>query len=107
MGELHGGARIRYIFEDAFKKKLASFSGVDGIDITEFRTVIRNAAGPRPSLFIPDGAFEVLVTRQISRLKRPSLQAADLVRKELLRIVSNIRLPELDRFPLLRERIID
>ena len=73
----------------------------------EFRTVIRNAAGPRPALFIPDGAFEVLIKQQIIRLKGPSMRAAELVKKELLRIVSSIEVPEFERFPQLRERVIE
>lgn len=73
----------------------------------EFRTVIRNAAGPRPALFIPDGAFEVLIKQQIERLKGPSMRAAELVKKELIRIVSSIEIPEFERFPLLRERVVE
>lgn len=73
----------------------------------EFRTVIRNAAGPRPALFIPDGAFEVLIKQQIERLKGPSMRAAELVKKELVRIVSSIEIPEFERFPLLRERVVE
>eukprot|EP00339_Tiarina_fusa_P022170 CAMPEP_0117017720 /NCGR_PEP_ID=MMETSP0472-20121206/13802_1 /TAXON_ID=693140 ORGANISM="Tiarina fusus, Strain LIS" /NCGR_SAMPLE_ID=MMETSP0472 /ASSEMBLY_ACC=CAM_ASM_000603 /LENGTH=642 /DNA_ID=CAMNT_0004722175 /DNA_START=261 /DNA_END=2189 /DNA_ORIENTATION=- len=105
--ELHGGARIRYIFEDGFKKQLNDFSGIEGFSTKDFRTVIRNAAGPRPALFIPDGAFEVLIKQQITRLKGPSMRAAELVKKELLRIVSSVNVPEFERFPLLRERVIE
>ena len=72
----------------------------------EFRTTIRNAAGPRPSLFIPDGAFDVLIKRQIIRLKGPSIRAAELVKQELLRIISTTDIPELSRFPALRERVV-
>jgi len=104
---LKGGARIRYIFEDAFKKQLESFSGVGGISNQEFRTAIRNAAGPRPSLFIPDGAFDILIKQQIVRLKKPSLRAAELVKQELLRIVSTTDIPELTRFPALKEKVVE
>ncbi len=47
------------------------------------------------SLFVPEGAFEVLIKQQISRLLEPSLDCANLVYEELRRIVLQIRLPEL------------
>ena len=49
----------------------------------------------------------MLIKKQITRLKRPSLQAADLVRNELLRIISNIHLKEFERFPQLHERVTE
>ena len=42
--------------------------------------------GPRPSLFVPESAFDVLVRVQIARLEAPALQCVDLVQEELLRI---------------------
>lgn len=56
----------------------------------EYRTAIRNAAGPRPALFIPDAAFELLLKKQINRLLEPSQQCADMVMSELSRIVTGL-----------------
>ena len=48
-----------------------------------------------PSLFVPEGAFEVLTRQQIARLLEPSLDCANLVYEELRRLVLEIQLPEL------------
>jgi len=56
----------------------------------EYRTALRNASGSRPSLFVPETAFETLIRQQIERLREPSLQCAELVLNELLRIVTQL-----------------
>ena len=43
--------------------------------------------GPRPSLFVPEVSFELLVKRQIRRLEEPSLRCVELVHEELQRII--------------------
>lgn len=47
------------------------------------------------SLFVPEGAFEVLVRQQIARLLEPSLDCAYQVYEELRRVVIETNLPEL------------
>ena len=60
-----------------------------------------------PSLFVPEGAFEVLVRQQIARLLEPSLDCAYQVYEELRRIVIEIDLPELSHFYKLNSKICD
>lgn len=60
-----------------------------------------------PSLFVPEGAFEVLVKQQIARLLEPSLECAALVYEELRRLVLDIQLPELLRYYKLQSRMHD
>jgi hypothetical protein len=43
--------------------------------------------GPRPSLFVPEVSFELLVKRQIRRLEEPSLRCVELVHEEMQRII--------------------
>ena len=50
------------------------------------------------SLFVPEGAFEVLIRQQISRLLEPALDCSNLVYEELRRLVLSIKLPELQRY---------
>ena len=38
-------------------------------------------------LFTPDAAFEAIVTKQIARLKEPSIKCIDLVVQELSNVV--------------------
>jgi Dynamin central region len=40
----------------------------------DIRTAICNANGTRPSLFVPEMSFDLLVRKQIARLEQPGLQ---------------------------------
>lgn len=60
-GELFGGSRINYIFSEIFRKSLNSTDPFEHLKDEEIRTAIRNANGLRPSLFVPEIAFENLV----------------------------------------------
>tara|TARA_B110000971_G_C19675537_1_gene348655 strand:- start:110 stop:547 length:438 start_codon:yes stop_codon:yes gene_type:complete len=88
MNELYGGARISYIFNEIFGRSLGSIDPFDGLSDNDIRTAICNANGPRPSLFVPEISFDLLVRRQIARLEQPGLQCIDLVFDELQRMSS-------------------
>lgn len=45
----------------------------------------RNATGPKAALFVPEGAFEILVKKQIQQLETPSLLCVEQVRRLLSR----------------------
>jgi dynamin 1-like protein len=77
--ELYGGARISYVFHELFCVNLDELDPFEFLSDHDIRTTIRNATGPRPSLFIPEISFELLVKRQIERLQPPSLQCVDMV----------------------------
>jgi dynamin 1-like protein len=87
--ELCGGARIYYIFNDVLGHALDSLDATADLDTQDIRTAIRNSTGPRPSLFVPEVAFELLVKPQIKRLEGPSLRCVELVYEELVRICHN------------------
>ena len=87
--ELCGGARIYYIFNDVFGHALQSLDPAQGLSAQDIRTAIRNSTGPRPSLFVPEVAFELLVKPQIKMLEAPSLRCVELVYEELVRICHN------------------
>ena len=59
--EYLGGSRIRYIFQDIFGQTVLSIDPFDQLGEEDIKTAIRNACGLRPSLFVPEEAFEVLV----------------------------------------------
>ena len=73
----------------------------------DIRTSIRNANGARPSLFVPEGCFEILVRRQIASLEQLGLQCVDFVYDELNRITSMCETPDILRFGELRDAIVD
>ena len=73
VNELYGGARISYIFNEMFGNRLRSLDPFDGLDDNDIRTAIANANGTRPSLFVPEISFDLLVRRQIARLEQPGI----------------------------------
>lgn len=87
--ELSGGARIYYIFNDVFGTALNSIDSTHNLDNQDIRTAIRNSTGPRPSLFVPEIAFDLLVKPQIKLLEAPSLRCVELVYEELVKICHN------------------
>lgn len=105
--DMFGGARVNYIFNDIFKKHLDHIDPVAGLSPETIRLAIRNATGTRASIFIPEQAFEILVKKQIQRMRDPSLQCINLVYDELQRIVSQVENVELERYGVLRERLIE
>ncbi|KAI9143608.1 dynamin-related protein [Paraphysoderma sedebokerense] len=104
---LSGGARLYYIFNNVFGSTLDSISPTGNLSTSDIRTAIRNSTGPRPSLFVPEAAFDLLVKPQIARLETPSLKCVDLVLDELLKISSENCSKELQRFPRLKDKIVE
>ena len=122
--ELSGGARIYYIFHDIFGRALTSIDATGNLDDQDILTAIRNSAGPRPSFFVPEMAFDLLVKPQIKLLEPPSLRCVELVYEELVKICHNCTSTvsacprililyftfgsqELQRFPRLHAQLID
>ncbi|XP_062338985.1 dynamin-1-like protein isoform X2 [Osmerus eperlanus] len=108
--ELCGGARICYIFHETFGRTLESVDPLGGLNTLDILTAIRNATGPRPSLFVPEVSFELLVKKQVKRLEEPSLRCVELVHEEMQRIIqhcSNYSTQELLRFPKLHDAIVE
>ncbi|GAA5898930.1 hypothetical protein JCM5296_004420 [Sporobolomyces johnsonii] len=105
--ELCGGARIYYIFNDVFGHALESINPTTNLTTQDIRTAIRNSTGPRPSLFVPEVAFDLLVKPQIKLLEPPSLRCVELVYEELMKICHNCTSTELQRYPRLHAQLIE
>ncbi|CAG8632264.1 4431_t:CDS:2, partial [Ambispora gerdemannii] len=59
------------------------------LSIQDIRIAIRNSTGPRPSLFVPEIAFDLLVKPQIQLLEPPSVRCVELVYEELMKICNS------------------
>lgn len=105
--ELSGGARVYYIFNDVFGHALNSLDATASLTTQDIRTAIRNSHGPRPSMFVPEIAFDLLVKPQIKLLEAPSLRCVELVYEELVKICHNCTSKELARFPKLHTQLIE
>ncbi|XP_062097341.1 dynamin-related protein 3A-like [Humulus lupulus] len=104
--ELSGGARINYIIQSIFIKKLEEVDPCEGLTDNDIQIAIQNAAGARNALIIvPEAPFEVLVRTQIARLLDPSLQCVRYVYDELMKISHACEVNDLQRFPTLRRRM--
>ncbi|CAG8628206.1 8916_t:CDS:10 [Acaulospora morrowiae] len=105
--ELCGGARIYYIFNNVYGAALESISPCSNLSVQDIRTAIRNSTGPRPSLFVPEIAFDLLVKPQIRLLESPSLRCVELVYEELMKICHNCGSQELGRYPRLHAKLLE
>lgn len=105
--ELSGGARIYYIYNSIFGNTLKSIDPTTNLTVLDIRTAIRNSTGPRPTLFVPELAFDLLVKPQIKLLLEPSQQCVELVYEELVKICHKCGTPELSRYPKLKSKLIE
>ena len=105
--ELYGGSRISYTFHELFARAIDSIDPFSVLSDDDIRTAIRNATGPRPSLFVPEIAFDLLVKKQIVRLEEPSIQCCELIFDELLSIANQCDAPEFERYEFLRDKIVE
>lgn len=105
--ELCGGARIYYIFNSVFGMSLETIDPTSNLSALDIRTAIRNSTGPRPSLFVPEMAFDLLVKPQIKLLEIPSQRCVELVYEELIKICHTCGSTELSRFPRLQAKLIE
>lgn len=105
--ELCGGARIYYIFNNVFGGSLETIDPTTNLSSSDIRTAIRNSTGPRPSLFVPELAFDLLVKPQIRLLEGPSQRCVELVYEELIKICHTCGDNELSRFPRLQAKLIE
>ena len=96
--ECIGGARINYLFHQIFNSVINEIDPFEYLTEQDIQTAIKNTKALSPSLFVPEGAFEVLIRQSISRLLEPSLDCAYEVNEELRKIVISIHIPELARY---------
>ncbi|XP_023677665.1 dynamin-2 isoform X3 [Paramormyrops kingsleyae] len=100
--ELSGGARINRIFHERFPFELVKIVFDEKELRREISHAIKNVHGVRTGLFTPDMAFEVIVKKQIIKLKEPCLKCIDLVVQELVSTVRQCT-DKLGCYPRLRE----
>ncbi|KAM3579756.1 Dynamin-related GTPase protein [Umbelopsis sp. WA50703] len=105
--QLYGGARIYYIFNNVFGQALEAIAPCSNLSNHDIRTAIRNSTGPRPSLFVPEIAFDLLIKPQIKLLEPPSLKCVELVYEELMKICHSCGSKELQRYPRLHARMAE
>ena len=104
-GELMGGARISFIFNDVYARALNEVDPLQGVTSDRIRMSLKNSAGHSTAIFIPDATFENLLKPQIAKLKGPSLECAELVFQELMRMVYQCTRQDMKRFTKLVDKV--
>ena len=74
-GEIFGGARINYLFNEVYRNKINSVNPFSVLTDQDIRITIRNSNGLNPSLLVSEAAFEMLVKDQICRIMSNKSQA--------------------------------
>lgn len=82
-----GGSRIYYIYHHIFSKQINSIGPLDGITDEDILTAMINCKGMRTNLFFPDGAFDFLIKKQITKLEQPAYDCLYLVNEEMAKII--------------------
>ena len=100
-----GAAKINKIFNQKFINEVLSIDPLDNLKDEEILIVIKNTNGLRPSLFVPEIAFEILVKQEIKRLEEPGLLCVKKVYDELINTINCISIPEIIRFKNLEIKI--
>lgn len=59
--ECQGGARINYIFHEIYTTVIKDIDPLEYLTDSDIQCAIKNSSALGPSLFIPEGAFEVLL----------------------------------------------
>ena len=99
--ELCAGARIYYLYHTVYQDHLLKVSPLDQLSDQDIKTAIRNATGPRTTLFIPERAFELLIKPQLKRLQAPAIKCVDMVFDELLKVSLECCTKDVQRYPKL------
>lgn len=90
-----------------FKDRLDSISPFENLKDEDIRAAIVYAMGPRPSLFVPELSFEILVKRQVAYLEQPATLCANQVYEVLQDLAVQSEGNQLRMFPKLRDKVMD
>ena len=84
---LTGGARLYSLFHDKFTKTIQKLDPLTNLTEHDIYLAIKNSSGLRPSLFLPEHSFEILVKNQIQLLLEPCLLFMDEIYGEIINIL--------------------
>lgn len=88
--EMSGGANIARLLHENFGTEVDKLPYNHNLSRIEMYTVMCNASGARPSLFVNLDAFEELVKRQVELFQHPCDDCVVAVHEQILRIVDRV-----------------
>lgn len=77
--DINGSALINDIIDHNFKKEILGIEILDVVQEKDIYTAVKNANGFKPSLFVSEKAFEILMKHMIKKLQPVSLDCAESV----------------------------
>ena len=104
--EIAGGAKIFTVFEKVFRPAIQSQDILSGIKDIDILTAIKNASGTRPCLFVPQSAFENLISRQVRSFEPTCRDCVEIVYKEMKEIINVTANENITKYQRFKEAVI-
>ncbi|XP_050060580.1 dynamin-1-like protein [Aphis gossypii] len=105
---LNGGATIAKYFKVNFNKEINDIDPMEGLSPEYIFTVINNASGTNMGVFMPTGAFNHLVKKQIKLLEFPSRACVIAVYDELMSNINKLdddTISQLKKYPKFYDKV--
>ncbi|KAJ6244388.1 vacuolar protein sorting-associated protein [Anaeramoeba flamelloides] len=98
---------INHVFHKIFSEFINNINPKKNLQKNQVRILLTNTKGTKSTLFLPENSFELLVKKKIELLRKPALECSQRVLTVLLKAVSQgIEIKELERFPILKKKLI-
>ena len=103
---ISGGAKIFDVFQNTFRPAIDRMDILSGIEDVDILTAIKNASGVRPCLYVPQSAFEMLISKQVRNFEAACHQCVDNVYTELKAIVTKTSRDNIVKYDRFREALV-
>jgi replication fork clamp-binding protein CrfC len=104
--KLDGGSTVISVLIDEFPQKMLEIPSVKELSPEKVQNLMTNQSGMYRSMFFPEATYHTLVKGEIKKLTPCVVESVKRAQSILVEILIGIKVPELDRFPDLRDGII-
>ena len=99
------GAELFNVFQNDCTSKLSMIPADK--NLKNLKKVIRSTSGVQPALFIPDGVFNTLITKQLDMFDRPSEHAITKAHQSIAEAIDGIAAKAMIRYPKLEREVVN
>ncbi|KAJ6239076.1 dynamin [Anaeramoeba flamelloides] len=98
---------INHVFHKIFAEFINNINPRKNLLRNQVRILLTNTKGTKSTLFLPENSFELLVKKKIELLRKPALECSQRVLTVLIKAITrSIKIKELERFPILKKKLI-